>query len=320
MIISALIVTYNNRFEYVAKVVERVFSLQIDFVVLINNGSNIQLLREFLSDIYFKKLIILNNSSNEGSASAFKKGLQYISNNLDISHVLLLDDDNFPDQNLLNNLKESYQYYSDKANKDVVLLANRDDRNVYKDAASIGISDLMLGNSDGFLGVDFISRIFHKNKGHVVGGKPLVDAAPYGGIFIPISVVRSVGYPNPDFFVYADDYEWTYRITLSGYEIVFIESAHILDLEPSWNSIGRKGNILSKLKRSSYFQQYYSIRNRIIFEKKYRVKNKLRYFFNLIIFSIIYLFYSIFSKEKIYCYFRAIKDGLKIKTGKTDGI
>ena len=95
-----------------------------------------------------------------------------------------------------------------------------------------------------------------------------LDVAPYSGMLFHSDVIHAHGFPNENLILYADDTEFSYRLTASGGEITLITEAQIKDLDRSWNV---KSNFASSfdqwLQGGSDTRAFYAARNQAYFER-----------------------------------------------------
>lgn len=113
------------------------------------------------------------------------------------------------------------------------------------------------------------------------------------GFFIPRTIVKKIGYPRGDFFIYHDDTEYSYRVKRAGYKIYKVKSAIIehrmgevkmlpnkkigfinikfYDL-PDWKLYYFIRNIILKYSRSNY-RYYVCVIKAYIYTKKVSILN-----------------------------------------------
>lgn len=134
-------------------------------------------------------------------------------------------------------------------------------------------------------------------------------------------LVSKIGFPREDFVLYADDTEFTLRLTNNGGKIYFIPDVRISDLQSPFGGEEKKLFFYLELLNSNKSKTYYAIRNMIFLEEHYKGN------FNII--KIINKsFYFIFLKITAYAYVvlkkdnsvnnafkEAIKDGLEGNLG-----
>jgi len=96
-----------------------------------------------------------------------------------------------------------------------------------------------------------------------------MDEAPYSGLLFHRALVARFGLPRVDFVLYADDREYSYRVTQAGGQIVLVTAAEVHDLESSWYVRKTHGTALGHLvHQGSDFRVYYGMRNCVYFETR----------------------------------------------------
>ena len=140
MDVTVIIVTYANRFSLLNRVVEVCLKSGVNDIVVVDNNSDKSSVDQLKTMEREKpNMHIIWNSLNLGSAKAFKQGLQF-AQKLPNSFIWLLDDDNQPEENALNNLKA---FWVGKSNDVKCLLAYRPDREQYKNAIEMKEKNLI---------------------------------------------------------------------------------------------------------------------------------------------------------------------------------
>lgn len=334
MNVCAVIVTYANRFVYLKKVIDGCLREGVDRIVIVDNGSepsSINSLRD--EEKNNNKLTVIYNNDNLGSSGGYKIGLEFVYSKINCDNIWLLDDDNVPQRGALKVLKELWRQYSKNKLFDtdkLVLLSYREDRSIYKLEAISKKNDIILGKMNGFLGFN-ISKIFHKivklllskfnsiNSNTVCNIIGNVSVAPYGGMFFSKSIIDIIGYPDDTFFVYADDFDWSYRVTLNNGQILLVENSVIEDVDKSWNVSDKKVTpFYSFLNTGSDFRIFYTIRNRVFFDQK-RVKSRCIYNINMHFYLfILWFFKNKQNKKRFSLILNAIENGLSANLGKIE--
>ena len=105
----------------------------------------------------------------------------------------------------------------------------------------------------------------------------------YGGLLFHRSWVKCIGLPNSDFYLYGDDYDYTYRITKSGICIYLCATSRVQDIETSWHNNPRKGHPLFS-PFAPRERVYYSVRNYSCFELSQLTPSRFIYFINMFIY------------------------------------
>lgn len=296
--VGIVTVTYGDRSAYFSKLIAAAVAYpNVAKIVVVSNGvdSKSDTCLKQLQKENDAKLIIHDLGYNSGSAKGFKEGILRLLEE-DIDFVWLLDDDNLPKDNALEKLLKSWDGFNNDASKPLSLLSYRPQRKIYKDAIVQQNPYLMLGTKNSFLGFNILDKL-NKPKAnkleHLDSG--VVAVAPYGGMFFHRETINKIGLPNAHFFLYADDHEFSYRITKTGGKIILVLDSELEDLETSFH--------LKKPKRilhTRYFSTnsknaiYYSVRNNVYFEKNF-VTRKLVYFVNALSYIFILFLAMIFN-------------------------
>ncbi|WP_298766841.1 glycosyltransferase [uncultured Polaribacter sp.] len=297
MKVTVVIVTYSNRFHLLKQVLESCLESGVNNIVVVDNNSDENSsvkIKNFVNKN--KKLELISNKTNLGSAKAYKQGLKR-ANQIDNEYIWLLDDDNKPRKNALSILKG---FWDNKPKNVSAILSYRPDRYQYKDAVIYQDPTIVLSKKNSFSGFhlkDKILKLVSRPKKSVNNSFGEIAYAPYGGLLFHKKLLNKIGYPNEKFYLYSDDHDWTYRITKQGNKIFIVLDSVIDDIDTSWAIKNKEKTIFTKIKNAPPFRVYYTIRNRMIFEKEYLISNKLIYNLNKNLFSVILFLFSFRSKN-----------------------
>lgn len=310
----AIIVTYANRFNLLSEVIKSCFSNSMDEVLVVDNASK-ESSKKKLQKLARNndKINVIWNDKNLGSAKAFKQAL-IEAKSYNSEYILLLDDDNKLKKNALSSLKQHWKTKKNTQTK--ALLAYRPDRQLYKKAIQRQDAEYVLSPRNSFYGFDIWQQLKNLIRNSPLENKDArsgkIAYAPFGGMFFHKSLIDEIGYPREVFFLYSDDHEWSFRIYKKGCSIELVLDSEIEDIDKSW-ALGKQ-NIFKTIKNANAKRIYYTIRNRIIFERAERVKHKPIYQLNIWIFTALLFLYCKNNKSfKIYK--KAIKDGFRNKLG-----
>lgn len=323
MNIGVVIVTYANRHDYCKKVILKAISFsEVKKIVVVDNGvselsSNV--LREL--EITSQKLIIHRMGHNSGSAKGFKEGLTRIKKEA-IDLVWILDDDNEPRGDALKYLLNAWRTINSKNNPMIALLSYRPDRLIYKRAIQERNPYLMLGLKNSFLGFHFMSKFKASSPNESINTSidiGNVAVAPYGGLFFSISLLDNIGLPNEEFFLYGDDYDFSYRITKNDGKIYLVTKSIVEDLEKSFH-LKKKGLLNTRFfNTDSKNRIFYSVRNGIVFEQNF-VENKFLYSINAVIYTVLILLLLLTRPKQLWKFkfiLKGIFSSFKFKNDKT---
>lgn len=315
MNVYAVTVTYGNRSHFVASLAERLMTANVHKLIIVDNGSpseNKARLKD-LADTYPSKVDIISLAENTGSAGGFKKGLMSAEGRRDCDFIWLLDDDNLPDFNALEQLLLTYQ----KLNENCCLVSLRKNRILYRKIFNESDVRRKFNPYNSFINYSLLhwfrkKFLYSRKKFNLIP----IPYAPYGGMFFHKQLLQTIGYPLDQMYLYRDDHEYSHRIVKAGLKIYLNRESIVEDMEVSWH--GRK-----KYRFFSRFmtvvdgeetKSYFLIRNSIYFESRYFVTNRLEYAINRFIYIMIFYSLCILSKkpDRIKLFQKAYADSKKM--------
>jgi len=280
--VTVITVTYGDRWAYLSQLLEFAAAQPaVRRVVVVDNHSTqpIEPLVEQAGHAHF--VTVLTESRNSGSAAAFGRALRFVVEQGDPDFVYLLDDDNLPESDAIPRLLERT---AGMASGDV-LLSLRKNRRYLMDA--VNHRQNLRYRLNAFCDND-IWRSIGRRLGLLrpapctplpAGVDIESDYAPYGGMLFSAELPRRIGYPNADYFVYADDYEYVCRIRAAGGTIRLCPDSVIADLEEVWFDADQKRGVPAWFSPASTdFRVFYSVRNRVALERAWLVTRPLPYF------------------------------------------
>lgn len=190
--IAAVIVTYNRK-ELLLECVNAILAQEryVPDIILIDNNSSDGTGEALQSFVSKGSVTYFNTGSNLGGAGGFQYGIRKAVE-LGYENLWIMDDDCIPSSTALLSLiiaakeKRKYGFLSSKVLwKDGSIC----EMNAQRKTLTIDVKDF----SEGQL-------------------KPVVMAS-FVSLFVPASVVRELGLPIKEFFLWTDDWEWTRRIS-----------------------------------------------------------------------------------------------------------
>ena len=289
MNVCAVTVTYGNRSGFVARLAERLMGGNLYKFIIIDNGSPAENRQKLISlaKTYLSKVEIISLKENTGSAGGFKAGIMAAERHHDCDFIWLLDDDNLPDSDALDQLQLTYR----RLNENCCLVSLRKDRLLYRKIFNDADVKRKFNPYNSFINFNFLhaftKKFFYSRKKF---DQISIPYAPYGGMFFHKQMLRTIGYPLEQMYLYRDDHEYSHRIVKAGLKIYLDRQSTIADMEVSWHArkkyrfFSRFMTIVDGDERQSYFM----IRNSIFLEKKYFVTNRLEYAINRLMFTIIF--------------------------------
>jgi GT2 family glycosyltransferase len=264
--ICLVTVTYGERAPYVEKAVASAFSAGVKRVVVVDNGSSPPVTRS-LKLRFGKRVSICRYHQNEGSAPAFKKGI-LLALQSNCESILLLDDDNILTSSCCARLRTALAYKSTLHGVDNCMVFAHRPGHVPK--KQVGDTNAFLEFHVKDIPNKIKTRLGLKTKAICSlpeRGILRVPHAPYSGLLFFKEVIEKHGLPDERFVLYADDSEFTYRVTAADGFVGLVLDAHLEEMEVSWSLENKKAGFIKTLAISaSDFRVYYSTRNRCFLE------------------------------------------------------
>lgn len=278
MKLSICIVNYNAK-NYLKKCLESIYNNppKCDFeVVLVDNNSSDA--SQELVKSHFKQVRLVQNKENRGFIKANNQALK----NSKGQYLFVLNNDTIVFKNSIDTL---IQFMDDHPKVGTcgpkVLNADKTIQHQCKRGLPSPWNSLAY-----FLQLD---KLFPKSK--FFGGYLLtylnpnqiqeVDSLSGSCMLVRDRVIKEVGYMDEDYYMYADDLDWCYRIKTAGWKIFYIPDSQIVHF-------GGKGGSTKKLYRNIF--EFY--RSAYIFHKK-NLAQKYLFLINwLVYFGILIKFVS----------------------------
>lgn len=272
--VTAISVTYGARWHYLKQTMHAARREGVQRMIIVDNGAN-EPIAELVQKEFdgFGEVVTLPR--NFGSAGGFKVGIQQALQP-ETEFILLLDDDNQMQPGSLSALSAAYFEYARFVHPSLLaVLAYRPDRQA--DVAGKVPASGMDDDRSAFFGFnarDLPFKLYRRTpwgKRWIASRTPAdsveVAVAPYSGLYFHRSVPEVHGLPDERFLLYADDTEYSFRLTRNGGKIFMVTAAELVDLELSWNVKARYSNTFDALLQGDGdFRAYYSTRNNAYFE------------------------------------------------------
>lgn len=315
-------VTYGDRAVYVQTVIEAVLAAGVGGVVLVDNGCTPaarRVLQALPAQVHCIQL-----GENAGSAGGYAAGIREAYER-GAEFIWLLDDDNRPAPDALARLLAAYRMLG--ADPDNVVIGFRPSRKEQRLAVQEGRRIVQHANTFmGFHVRQLPDRLFRKRTAVLFSGPPPfplipVDYAPYGGILMHRSWVERAGLPEHRLYLYADDHEYTLRLTAAGARLYLCAPAIVEDLDASWH--------LQAARRFPWVDPeidlerlYYSVRNRVWLERRF-IRRPSIFFLNGAVFlgtigviSLLRTRSIRFTWRRLHFIWQAMQDGWRGRLGR----
>lgn len=277
--VITIIVTYNRQ-KLLSECIEalRNQTRKIDKILVVNNGSNDNT-ESWLRD---QKDLEFVTQKNTGSGGGFNTGIK-LAYQKNYDWIWLMDDDGYPKEDALANLLEGSDEKLCLRNCAVI---NKEDKNSF------------VWKTGNYSGINEVNEQIIQNFAH-----------PFNGTLLHREIIKKVGLPKKELFIWGDETEYYHRI-ITKHKIPFYTKANSIHYHPA-SAYSYKNDWDYK----SNWKMYFYVRNRFhILKTRYSGKPIAAfamYLIFLVSFSgIILLFQKSNKLKKIYFMLWPVKDAL----------
>lgn len=306
--VCAVLVTYN-RLPYLKKLLNALENMEYPLSgIFIFNNKSTDGTNEFLAQEGFKTIskpnnsgqngkYVFNSDQNLGGSGGFANAIK-IAKEMNYDYLWIMDDDVLPEKNCLTLLLKMM----DRENVQVTIPSRNDE--FYQDR---------ICKEFDFSSVTRYCPYSRKNtiKYPLTKDVYYVADMPFEGPLISRELIQKVGIPNSGFFLEYDDSDYAQRLQEFS-KIIYVTRA-ILHRQLARKQANKKVN-----KNLYTWRTYYTLRNDIIFERKYgknwRVKEVSPRL--LLIHKTIKSIIDGYAKQNLPLLFKAYSDGMHGRMGK----
>lgn len=245
----AVVVTYR-RPELLRLNLDQLVKCRVDEIFIVNNGglkdqSTTDVMANYCSK--YRHVKVHHSEINRGGAGGFSIGLErFIESDFDFAW--LMDDDTLPNEEALEFLLQADNFFDAQKN--------------HLPRPGFYCSKVLWKDSKAH-----VMNVPHRLAKHVFSvptGTFPVRSCSFVSVLIPKFAVKQVGFPVKEFFIWADDSEYTTRITRSfGYGLECPESV-VTHLTPE-----NVGVNFACLSYDNYVKYRYGLRNTLAFHLAY---------------------------------------------------
>ena len=278
--LCAIVVTYGDRYALLERVVQRLVDMRVSHTVVVFNGNHNPERVTMPSSI-----ISIMLPANLGSSGGFRAGID-AALHVDADYFLLLDDDNLPALDCIDRLFTTHERLG--GSELLTLQAFRPAQPWQRITARDGVVTIGRPNTYGYFNL-FNER--HLLRRQLAAAKPSQDlpaspkntvtrinVAAYGGLFLHRRALLLGELPDPRYFCYYDDLDFTDRLTRHGVCIYLSADAIIDDLDTSWHAREERAHPVFSANTPD-MRVYLDLRNAFIFYRS-RMTNRFLYLLN----------------------------------------
>lgn len=283
--IAATVVTYNRKkllLDNIKELLSQTAYDQMDIIIVDNASTDGT--REALEEyIQAGQIIYQNTGANTGASGGFCYSAKYAAE-MGYEYVWMMDDDCMPTPTALEKLLEAaaeigedYGFVSSKVlwTDGTPCLMNIQGETMYRPVR------------------DFTSK------------QVVVATATFVSLFIPIKVIKDIGVPIKEFFIWSDDWEFTRRMSLK-YKCYLINDSVVIHKMTSNIGSNIAKDTIERLNRYSFMY-----RNEFYVWRREGIKGLCRYSIRVIAHIVRVLLYAKDYKwQRIKCILKSVYKGL----------
>jgi rhamnopyranosyl-N-acetylglucosaminyl-diphospho-decaprenol beta-1,3/1,4-galactofuranosyltransferase len=291
---ATVIVTYNRLALLKESIKAHLSQTRLTDILLIVDNFSTDGTQDYLEKLSrehdFVKILFLN--ANTGGAGGFHAALNHLVNNKEeVDWVWLMDDDAIPDSCALEKLIQN-------AGSSTNIYGSLPHTNHNCSWPNLNLDKKPLEKIEDFEKIEEVTWV------------------PFLGFYIHIGMIKKIGLPEKDFFLAADDVEYSLRARKHGAKIFIVRDSLLNHPCSESCKIFIGFRYLNNL-RLAPWKRYYDTRNRLFVSKKYY---GWRYFFHTIPASFLRLFATLAHEQdrllQAKAFFAGLYDGITGRAGK----
>lgn len=190
--VATIVVTYNRKALLKECINSLLSQTAFNDIFIIDNNSTDGTYEAIQSYTNHKNINYINTGSNLGGAGGFQYGIKLVAK-MDYDYVWIMDDDCIPTNTALSELLKADK----KLNHNYGFLSSK-----------------ALWTNNQLCTMNIQRKTLTKNITDFAAKLIPATLASFVSLFIPMKVIREVGLPIKEFFIWTDDWEYTRRISM----------------------------------------------------------------------------------------------------------
>ncbi len=243
--IAAVVVTYNRKVllrENITHLLKQTKAEMLDVLVIDNASTDGT--KAYIDDLLSDRVVYINTGANLGGAGGFQYGIRYAAEH-DYDYIWVMDDDCMPTETAL----EQFLLYDEKLNGNYGFLSSKV---LWKDGSICNMN----------IQKESISRKVSDFDTEIVS----IISSTFVSMFFSVNIVKKVGLPIKEFFIWCDDLEYSRRISLQ-YPCYLINSSVVM--HKTENNVGSNIALDDYARLNRY---NYAYRNEVYFFRREAIK------------------------------------------------
>ena len=296
--ICVVIVTYGDRYHLLSQVVERALDIGFGSLVIVFNGNF-----DAVKAPSHPNLTNIRIDQNLGSAGGYKVGIE-AAMSLGSPYLLLLDDDNLLSKDCLLHFSNAHRQLG--GTSDICLYAYRKNLEWHRLLIQHGVQTIALPNTYAWFHIRNARHLMLRQLGLTFPKRAMSIDTPtirestvacYGGLLLSRTLILKAGLPDPQFFCYYDDFDYTNRLRSVGAHLYLCSTVQIEDIEESWHiQKGQAHPLFSSTVQDDRI--FLDLRNSIFLCQK-RIDNRAIYEVNRVLFWLGITYLALFRSSSL---------------------
>lgn len=242
---AVVVVTYNRK-ELLKENLEALMNQTYkNFSILVVDNASNDGTGDLVKNIKDDRIVYFNTGKNLGGAGGFTFGLREAVQK-DYKYTWIMDDDSIPNEDALESLVNKAKLINDDFSYMASLVYWTDDKLFSMNIPTVNYKSKM----------DVRFDLISKYK------IAPVETSSFVGCFVNMDIVKKVGLPISEFFIYGDDVEYTLRLKKCGESYLDLDSI-IVHKAPS-----NKGADIATADETRIQRFYYQSRNGVYIARK----------------------------------------------------
>lgn len=191
--VATIVVTYNRKqllMENIRSLMMQTKADEQNIIIVDNNSTDgtSEALKQYIAN---KEIIYCNTGANLGGAGGFNYGMRYAAE-AGYEYIWVMDDDCMPTANCL----ELFLNYEEEHSSNYGFLCSK-----------------VLWKDNTICAMNIPRKTMYRDNKDFTSKTVQVSMASFVSFFVPTAVIKKVGLPIKDFFIWTDDWEFSRRIS-----------------------------------------------------------------------------------------------------------
>ncbi|MBP7792219.1 MAG: glycosyltransferase family 2 protein [Candidatus Goldbacteria bacterium] len=229
-------------------------------IIVVNNGADAQSyikIKDFAGRFPDADIHIINSEKNNGYAAGNNAGIRYAMSKGDAKYLWIINNDTVVMPDSIDMLVEYCEEMSARGRKLGITASKIYYYGTDKIINGVG------GRYNKMFGDGKLIGVFQKDKGQYDNCNVKLDYVPGSAMFVSAKFINETGLLNEEYFLFYEEMDWSLRGKKMGFELGYCCKSVVFHKEGATIGSSSSGG------KNSELAEFYGLRNRIFFTKKY---------------------------------------------------